>query len=235
MENNIFWADTPYAPGRLILMRVNESGVAFPYRQLETYCFNYRNFERLQFTNFQAIPGEEDYQGCFVYDPDHFEYEDITAPVKNYAGVTKGYVDTYPQVNHTGKVLTEESYHAAIAAANVLEQKLRDLAIQDKQAEFDHSFDVLSNNGICLYRETSMNDIKTEVNPAKYDVVNLNDEYFFKGIVIKKSALPVRSKSVEISVYRNSVAFAIGKKGTNAKKMAQALGVQHVAVISRKY
>ena len=147
-ENNIFWAETIYAPGKLILMRMDPNGFALPYRHLDTYCFNYKNFESLQFTSFQAIPGEEDHQGCFVYDPEHFEFEEITAPVKNYAGVMKGYVDTCPQVMHTGKVLTEESFRAAIAVAEDLNKKLHKLELQKKQEEFDHNFELLSNNGI---------------------------------------------------------------------------------------
>ena len=236
-ENNIFWAETIYAPGKLILMRMDPNGFALPYRHLDTYCFNYKNFESLQFTSFQAIPGEEDHQGCFVYDPEHFEFEEITAPVKNYAGVMKGYVDTCPQVMHTGKVLTEESFRAAIAVAEDLNKKLHKLELQKKQEEFDHNFELLSNNGICLYREISLAEAENEVNPDKYTLVNLevNDESYFRGIIIKNSSLPVRSRSVEVSVYRNSVAFAIGKKGSNAKKMAEALGVRHVAVISKYY
>lgn len=236
MEGEFFWADTPYAPGQLILMRVDHCGIAFPFRKLETYCFSYKNFKRLQFTSFEAIPGEENHEGCFVYDPENFEFEEVTAPVKNYASVTEGYVNTTPLVMHTGKVLTEESYFAALAVANDLNEKLRGLARQDKQKEFDETFQVLCTNGICIYREVFMNDLKVEVNPANYTVVNLDDsEYYFRGIIIKNSSLPVRSTSVEIPVYRNSVSFAIGKKGVNAKKMAEALGVRRVAVISRKY
>lgn len=236
-NDTLFWTESERIPGEIVLMEMSSWGIATPYRRMPEYCYNYRNFERLGFTNYMPITGFERSQACTVYDPNQYEFEEITAPVKQNLGVTKGYADYVPARTHTGKVPTQATFKAAQKVAEDLDSKLSMLAIADKQSEFDTAFKALCDNGICIYYEDLLNTVQLEVNPNLYTLVNLNsnDHPLFQGIIIKKDALPVRVKSIELRVYRNSVAFAIGSKGKNAKKMAEALGVRYVDIISKYY
>lgn len=228
---DLFWVEDD--SGKFTLMGPDYFGYFSECRNLPIFFNRRLEFNKLGFTSFQPIPGMENDQGSYVYDPKCYEFEEITAPVKYSLGFMLGYSEYYPPKSHTGKVPTAETVKAAQKVADTLYKQFQQLEQQQRYAEFDELFNITCKNDVCIFREGLKEQIQSEVNPDKYTTFNLYDPDYpwFMGIIIKKDALPIYQWRVQIPVWHLSVGKAIGSKGKNAKKLANALGVKYVDIV----